>query len=709
MASVADPSMLLHQPELSIQGGNNTPDVCFDCEEGSASKLQPCATVTLSRGDKCTLCWLSMLAFVAALGLVKSFTSEPTIAKHVAPGSIISFDVGCIKEHLSAHTGDVDMLVDCEVSKLGYPTKSGQGLSKRMAEALLVKLLAMTPVPMRSSTAHTHVPVIGGEPAGGSVRRRRSADQGAKPEMPKLAQMKAEVKDLKEILEEKGGNDAKEKQLSALEEDIAILELQRDLKMELTRLRPQIEKTEAHLPNASTKDHENAKSEEKDLTQDGTIHKLMLGSMGAVAMFLFTFMDKLVTQKPIEKVLQNANSLGRRTGIPVMTADLGPVEQATSFSIDTSGEADQLSKLPIWVWRTVLLVMTMLWASNYACIKGSLDAMPTMLPSEYSALRFGIAGLALSPFLFQGSQAALLGGAEIGCWISFGYFAQAIGLLTTTANKSSFICALQVLFVAAVSGMMSKKLENKTLFAAMMMVVGVGMLELQGATEPVIGDLWSLAQPIGFGMGYIRLERLMKDHPDQAMPVAAAKMAITGLCGLLWVATQGHSDPSVLAEQIFANQSVMLTLLWTGLFTSALTIVLESFAFRYVEAKDASIILASEPLWAAVIAATVLHEQLGIPDMLGGALLVGGCMLNELPKAKLPSWLQGITHFGSSSDATVEEAAVPTPSHELTQAPTNVLRDGRSFSLPRQISSPRQSQLQVTMVTNEPEDFTVSR
>ena len=46
----------------------------------------------------------------------------------------------------------------------------------------------------------------------------------------------------------------------------------------------------------------------------------------------------------------------------------------------------------------------------------------------------------------------------------------------------------------------------------------------------------------------------------------------------------------------------MAGIAYTGLITTALALALESLAFQSVKATDATVILASEPLWAAAFA-----------------------------------------------------------------------------------------------------------
>jgi drug/metabolite transporter (DMT)-like permease len=104
----------------------------------------------------------------------------------------------------------------------------------------------------------------------------------------------------------------------------------------------------------------------------------------------------------------------------------------------------------------------LLWASNYAVIGKVHEVMPELPASEFTALRFLIAGSMFVPtvyeFLFgsgerlglEDSRARLevLGrSVAAGACVFLGYFGQAIGLQHSTASKASFLCSLQVVVV----------------------------------------------------------------------------------------------------------------------------------------------------------------------------------------------------------------------------------------------------------------------
>lgn len=295
----------------------------------------------------------------------------------------------------------------------------------------------------------------------------------------------------------------------------------------------------------------------------------------------------------------------------------------------------------------------MLWATNFAVIK-EITSQPGVNTQMYAVSRFSVAAGCLLPWIGNiSSQKVFLRAVECGSWVAFGYIGQAIGLMTTTASKSCFICSLNVVFVAMIVGLTKRKFDPQTLAAAVLAVCGVGFLELAGSQQFVIGmglevageilgwigsrcenrrafrrlggDLISLAQPIGFGMGYIRLEEIMASSPKDALPVTATKLLIVALASWAYALVAGSTD----LAPVMTSQVALMGVLYTGVVTSALALLVESVAFRFVDAASASVIFTTEPLWAAIFAIWLIQEPFSSVDAVGGALVISANIIKE--------------------------------------------------------------------------------
>ena len=135
-------------------------------------------------------------------------------------------------------------------------------------------------------------------------------------------------------------------------------------------------------------------------------------------------------------------------------------------------------------------------------------------------------------------------------------------------------------------------------------------------------------------MGYIQLEEMMKEKPEAALPVSAIKVGTIAIASFLFfelsplILNNGLPLAPRLPDftPILSSNLALSGVLYTGLITTALALWVESIAFKRVPATDASIILTTEPLFAAVAGAITLGETFVMSDYVGAALILGACV-----------------------------------------------------------------------------------
>lgn len=310
--------------------------------------------------------------------------------------------------------------------------------------------------------------------------------------------------------------------------------------------------------------------------------------------------------------------------------------------------------------RLLLLAAAALYGTNFSLVKLLGE---TALPvGVSSALRFGMAALATSPWLFQAADksssgdttadnssrkgfslalpqgpelAATLAGFEVGMWNSVGYVAQAVGLETTAASKSAFLCSLAVVVVPLLDFMAGKLLLSRQVVGAVLALGGVAMLELGGMQTSELtltsGDIASLIQPVAFGLGFWRMEKAMRKYPDHANRSTAAQL-LAVFCGSALYATfteYGTFNFAQLQEWM-SDPMILASLFWTGCITTALTVYMETVALKTLSAAETTLIFSTEPLWGTAFAAVVMGEQLGVPAAIGAVFILSGCVFSNL-------------------------------------------------------------------------------
>ena len=320
----------------------------------------------------------------------------------------------------------------------------------------------------------------------------------------------------------------------------------------------------------------------------------------------------------------------------------------------------------MWWPSALLLGCSVLYGTNFPLGRIMNEALP---PAATTSARFVMASIALFPFLLRLAPSLRLRGIACGAFTALGYISQSISLNDTPAAKVAFLGALIVIVCPALEAVfdgrkMSPTDAPQTWLAAALALAGVAFLELESGPEVVEtagaaagslsamwasatasvgwGDLWAVLQAVGFGTSFYLTEKMMAREPSQALSITAAQVSTVALFSAVWALWDGTGDGGWLLEEstratyalpglLLAPQmrTVALAATWTGLITTAANRFAETKALGKMSSSQASVLLATEPLWAALFGATLIGESLGMNDGIGGALIVLACVVNS--------------------------------------------------------------------------------
>jgi drug/metabolite transporter (DMT)-like permease len=269
----------------------------------------------------------------------------------------------------------------------------------------------------------------------------------------------------------------------------------------------------------------------------------------------------------------------------------------------------------------LLVLVTVIWGSTFAVIKETIQTVPVPI---LLAVRFSFAALFL--LWVKPERKTLIPGLILGLLSFAGYATQTIGMLTTSASKAAFITGLSVILTPIVGAIwLRQRIPGRVWLAALLAIIGLGLMTLNPTEGVVIGDLWVLGTALAYALYIVYLGEIAVHHK----PIVLTSLQIIVVAALSWGWAVPHL--SVLKE---LSLSALSALLYLALFATALVLWLQALAQRVVPAYAAALIFALEPVFAAIFAYFMLGETLSLQGWLGGGLVVVAMILGGLGSAQ---------------------------------------------------------------------------
>ncbi len=276
-----------------------------------------------------------------------------------------------------------------------------------------------------------------------------------------------------------------------------------------------------------------------------------------------------------------------------------------------------------------LVTVTMLWGTTFLIIH---TAMQYSGPLFFVGLRFvtaGIIGWVVFRRAMRGiTRIELLAGTVIGASIFAGYGLQTYGLQTVSSSMSGFITALYVPIVPLLQWLVWRKAPS------FMTLIGVtlaflGLVLLAGPTTAGFslsaGEIATLIGAFAIAVEVILIGYFAGKVNVQRITVVQTGMA--GVLSFLCMPFAGESIPEFSWVWLVAA---------VGLGLSSMVIQYTmNWAQRTVTPTRATLIYASEPVWAGIVG-RIAGDRLPAIAIVGGALIVLGVLVSEfkLPRRK---------------------------------------------------------------------------
>lgn len=153
-----------------------------------------------------------------------------------------------------------------------------------------------------------------------------------------------------------------------------------------------------------------------------------------------------------------------------------------------------------WLATGGLVLVTIIWGGGLIASNLALNSLE---PFQIMTIRFALGTIfmgLMSIRSFKGVQKEeIKAGALMGLALFLGFSFQIVGLQYTTPSKNAFLSSLYVVMVPFIAFfLLKKKIGKNELIGAVLSVVGVAILSLNGNLSLSLGDSLTLVCAVGF-------------------------------------------------------------------------------------------------------------------------------------------------------------------------------------------------------------------
>ena len=279
-----------------------------------------------------------------------------------------------------------------------------------------------------------------------------------------------------------------------------------------------------------------------------------------------------------------------------------------------------------WLTDLPVLLVAVVWGASYLAAKG-ITTTSTVV--AVLVLRFVIVlpVLAVAGWrrLRALSAAQWRGAGLLGLVLSGIFLVETYGVVHTSATNAGLIISLTMIFTPLAEAAVTRvRPTGAFLAAAALSVAGVVLLTQGGGfTSPSVGDLLMLVAALARTVHVLMMARIKSVRAADSLSLTTVQLgsAVAVFAVLAAVPGTGESPWSVAAGFGVREWGGLLFL---SVFCTLFAFFVQMWSVRRTSPSRVSLLLGTEPLWAAAAGIAIGGERLSALGVLGAVLVLAG-------------------------------------------------------------------------------------
>ncbi|MFJ7159003.1 DMT family transporter [Streptomyces sp. NPDC101118] len=288
--------------------------------------------------------------------------------------------------------------------------------------------------------------------------------------------------------------------------------------------------------------------------------------------------------------------------------------------------APALAPRRAWLTDLPVLLVAVVWGGSYLAAK---DISTPATVTAVLVLRFAVALPVLAVAGRRGlralSAAQWRGAGLLGLVLGVILLLETYGVVHTSATNAGLIISLTMILTPLAEAALTRaRPSGGFLAAAALSLAGVVLLTQGGGfTAPSTGDLLVLLAAGARTVHVLLMARMAAVRGADALPLTTAQFGGALALFVLLALLPGSGAAPWSAAAAFGARE-WAGLLFLALFCTLFAFFVQMWAVRRTSPSRVSLLLGTEPLWAALAGVLVGGEHLGAWGLSGAALVLAG-------------------------------------------------------------------------------------
>ena len=274
--------------------------------------------------------------------------------------------------------------------------------------------------------------------------------------------------------------------------------------------------------------------------------------------------------------------------------------------------------------KPMLFAAALIWGTSFFIMKNALDNVPVF---ALLAIRFTAGAILLSIVCIKKwkdfTMDYLWRGAIVGGFLFLAYTVQTFGLSMTTPSKNAFLTAVYCVLVPFFTWLVVKRRPDKfNVAAAVLCVVGVGLVSLNEQLSINLGDLLTLLCAVFYASHIVAVEKLSPGKDIYLITVF--QFAFAALYA--WI---GSVTTEVFPTQALMDPAVFLPLAYLCVMATTVALLFQNVGQIWSDPASASVILSLESVFGVAFSVVCYGDAVSVQMLCGFVMIFVAVLCSE--------------------------------------------------------------------------------